>query len=311
MIRASVPCYSWTVPVSIRLNDPTAVRDLFDRAAEALRSSPYRRGSAVNLPGRGRLLVTGDLHDNPEHLRKIVRLAGLGESDDHHVILHEIIHGEVLVNGVDLSHRMLARVAQLVVDHPRQVHVLPGNHELAQMTGRRVSKGAGDDVALFNGGLQFAFGDAWEGVSEAIARFIRAMPLAARSESGLFCAHSLPAPRMLDAFDPGILDRELTDRDYRPPDGSAYLLVWGRGWGEREVNVLAAEWNTVLFCLGHERADNGILMRGPRAIILNSDHEMATVVPLDLADLPSAEGAMHMAVRLGGVGDVPPTSDPR
>ena len=87
--------------------------------------------------------------------------------------------------------------------------------------------------------------------------------------------------------------------------------MWGRGWGEREVNVLAAEWNTVLFCLGHERADNGILMRGPRAIILNSDHEMATVVPLDLADLPSAEGAMHMAVRLGGVGDVPPTSDPR
>lgn len=302
------------MPVSIRLNDPTAVRDLFDSAAEALRSSPYRAGAAVNLPGHGRLLVTGDLHDNPEHFRKIVRLARLGESDDCHVILHEIIHGEMLVNGVDLSHRMLARVAQLVMDHPRQVHVLLGNHELAQMTGQRISKGAGDNVALFNGGLQFAFGDAWTDVAEAIARFIRAMPLAARSESGLFCAHSLPAPGMLDTFDPGILDRELADRDYCPPDGSAYLLVWGRGWGEREVKALAAEWNTVLFCLGHEYAQNGIAMRGPYAIILNSDHEMATVVPFDLADLPSAEGAMHMAVRLGGVGGVdgvPSMSGPR
>ena len=296
-----MPCYSSPVPVSIRLNDPSAVCDLFGRAAEALLSSPYRCGCAVNLPGRGRLLVTGDLHDNPEHFAKIVGLARLGESDDRHVVLHEIIHGEMLVNGVDLSHRMLARVAQLVTDHPRQVHVLLGNHELAQMTGQRVSKGAGDNVALFDGGLQFAFGEAWTGVSEAIGRFVRAMPLAARSESGLFCAHSLPAPRKLDAFDAEILDRELTDQDYCPPDGSAYLLVWGRGWGEREVNALGAAWNTVLFCLGHERAPNGIAMRGPRAIILNSDHEMATVVPIDLAEIPTAEGAMHMAVRLGGL----------
>ena len=97
-----MPCYSYTVPVSIRLNDPVAVCDLFDRAAEALRSSPYRAGSSVNLPGRGRLLLTGDLHDNPAHFEKIVRLARLGESDDCHVILHEIIHGEMLVNGVDM-----------------------------------------------------------------------------------------------------------------------------------------------------------------------------------------------------------------
>ncbi len=292
--------------VSIRLNDATEVCALFDRAAEAMLGSRHRVGSAVVLPARGRLLATGDLHDNPENFAKIIRLARLEESQDHHVILHEVIHGEILVNGVDLSHRMLARIASLVTDHPRQVHVLIGNHEMAQLTGQRVSKGAGDNVALFNDGLGFAFGNAWEDVAEAIRRFIRAMPLAARSESGLLCAHSLP--RSLDGFDPAILQRGLTEADYGSPDGSAYRMVWGRGWGEHEVETLAAAWGVVLFCVGHEYANNGILQRGQRAIILNSDHQMGAVIPIDLADVPPAESALRNALQLAGV---PPVSDLR
>lgn len=289
------------MPVSVPLNDATAVCDLFDRAAEALRSAPGRIGSAVHLPARGRLLATGDLHDNPDHFEKVVRLADLDASRDHHVVLHEIIHGEAIVNGVDLSHRMLARVARLVAERPGQVHVLLGNHELAQMTGQRVTKGAGDNVAQFNDGLAFVFSDAWEAVGQAIGRFIAAMPLAARSESGLLCAHSLPGPRRFEAFDPSILDRELTEPDYNPRDGSAYLMVWGRGWGATEVQALAARWSVNLFCVGHEHVDNGIAMRGGQAVILNSDHEMGTVVPIDLAAPPSAEEAMLMAVRLAGL----------
>ena len=124
------------------------------------------------------------------------------------------------------------------------------------------------------------------------------------SESGLLCAHSLP--RLLDGFDAGILQRELTDEDYRSPDGSAYRMVWGRGWGEREVDALAAQWGVTLFCVGHENVDNGIAMRGARAIILNSDHKMGVVIPIDLASVPSAEGALRHAVHLAGV---PPASD--
>ena len=147
------------------LRDATTVVGIFHRAAQKLLASSHRDGCTVRLPGRGRLLATGDLHDNPEHLRKIVQLADLGASPDHHVVLHEIIHSEALVNGVDLSHRMLARVAELVIGHPKQVHVMLGNHELAQMTGQRVSKGAGDNVALFNAGLEFVFGDRCEEVA--------------------------------------------------------------------------------------------------------------------------------------------------
>ena len=76
-------------------------------------------------------------------------------------------------------------------------------------------------------------------------------------------------------------------------------------WCDREVHTLAGHWSTKLFCLGHEHVGNGIAMRGHQAIILNSDHEMGTVVPIDLAAPPSAEEAMFLAVRLGGL---PPAS---
>jgi Calcineurin-like phosphoesterase len=288
------------------LRSAASVVDLFEKAAAAMRSARGRDGSVVRLPARGRLLATGDLHDHAEHFRRIVRLADLDGSPEHHVVLHEIIHGEALVNGLDLSHRMLARVAQLVLDHPGQAHVLLGNHELGQMAGHRVSKGAGDNVQLFNEGLAYVFGDDWEAVAAAVRAFIAAMPLAVRSDSGLLCAHSLPAPRSMGVFDPGVLERPLAEADYRPRQGSAYLMVWGRGWGEAETAVLSARWGVDLFCVGHEHVAGGIEPRGARAIILNSDHAMGAVVPFDLAAVGDAAGAVGRAIRLAAVpGDAP------
>ncbi len=284
-------------------NSAAEVTGILRNAADALRSSPHRAGSVFRLPNSGRVLVTGDLHDNPDNLSKIVKLACL-KSPGNHLILHEIIHSEHLVNRVDLSHRMLLRVAALIVSYPTQVCLLLANHELAQMTGKGVSKGAGDSVALFNDGLAFVYGDGWIQVAEAIKALIRALPLAARSDAGLLCAHSLPGPR--PGFDPAVLDRDLTDADYRRGTdvgeaGSAYLMVWGRGYSAEQVETLATRWGVRLFCLGHEHVANGIEARGPRVIVLNSDHEFATALPIDLAGVPTAEEAVMSAIRLRSV----------
>lgn len=287
---------------TVNLRDAHAVIDLFQRAAEALRSSPVRSGCIVRLPGRGRLLVTGDLHDNPLHLQKIVRLARLDQSPEHHVILHEMIHGDKLLNGMDFSHRMLARAAELMLQYPGQVHPLLANHELSQMTGAGVSKGAGNSVVLFEDALAFVFGDECEAVAEAIRTFIAAMPLALLSESGVLCAHSLPADRMMKYFDMNIIHRELTDEDYRSPVGSAYLMVWGRGHTPEQLEQIAEAWNVKLFCLGHEHVETGVEMRGPKLLVLNSDHERGAVLPLDLANVPEPAEALMYAVPLAAVG---------
>jgi hypothetical protein len=54
-----------------------AFAELLVSAAGAMRASPWRRGSAVHLPRRGRLLATGDLHDNQLHLDAVLRAARL------------------------------------------------------------------------------------------------------------------------------------------------------------------------------------------------------------------------------------------
>jgi hypothetical protein len=292
------------------LRNASSVIDLFDRAADGLRSSPMRAGSIVQLPTRGRLIATGDLHDNPLHLQKIVALARLDASPDHHVALHELIHGDRLVNSMDFSYRVLARAAHLTLLHPGQVHPLLANHELAQMSGRSISKGAGDSVKMFNDALDFVFGEDAIEVAESIHRFIAAMPLALRSgepgQPGVLCAHSLPAPGMMNVFDPAVLERDLNAEDYLPRTGSAHLMVWGRGHSHEQIDALAARWNVKLFILGHERVETGIEIKGPRLIVLNSDHDRATVLPVNLGDVPedAVEVMMH-AVPLSAVGEGP------
>lgn len=278
------------------LHDASAVTALFEDAAALLRAHPQRVGSSVMLPARGRLLVTGDLHDNPAHLQRIIELASLDESESQHVLLQEMIHGEHLINNMDFSYRMLARVAHLIACYPQQVHPVLANHELSQMTGKGVSKGAGNSVELFNDALEYVFGDACETVAAAIGEFIRAMPLALRSESGLLCAHSLPTARQMKHFDMHVLDRELTDADYEAPSGSAYAMVWGRQYTPEQVRDLAAHWNVSLFCLGHKNVETGIEMVMEHVLVLNSDDASGRVLPVDLAALPPAEEAMMYAL---------------
>ena len=287
------------------ITNATAAAELFERSAEMLFAQRPGRQAAVRIGAAGRLLATGDLHDNPEHLAKLVRVAKLDDGANHHLVLHEMIHSERLVNGVDLSHRMLARAADLVIRYPTQVHVLLANHELAQLTGRGVSKGAGNSVELFHAGLEFAFGDDAETVHEAIQSFIRAMPVALVSDSGVLCAHSLPGAHAAEKFDIDMLDRPLTDADYDPASGSASLMVWGRELTRAWVDQLASTWNVRLFCLGHQHVDTGAESPMPGVVILNSDHDHGACLPIDLAHVPSTEEAIMYAIPLRALPDSP------
>ena len=279
------------------------VIELLRSAADSLRTHPGRKGAVDWIPVRGRLLATGDLHDNPMHFQKVVDLARLGADRDHHVVLQELIHGERTMNGLDLSYRMLTKVAKLVLDHPGQVHPLLANHELAQMAGHSVSKGGGCMTARFHEGLDYVFGDDSDEVFEALGTFIRSMPLAARTEHGIFCSHSLPGPAMMSRFDLDIIDRELVPEDYEALVGSAWMMVWGRGHTAEQMETIAERWGVSLFLLGHAFVENGIEMAGPRTILMNTDHERGAVLPIDLdGPIPTAESAMFSVLPLASVG---------
>ena len=284
---------------SFNVSDPISVRDTLCEAAQCLLSYQYRKGCTNHIPSEGQLFLSGDLHDNPFHLTKLAQIAEL-ENKHHQLVLQELIHASDGLQNKDLSHRMLIRAAVLVLKHQGQVHPILANHELAQSTGRKITKAGLELNERFTQGVEYVFARKAEMVLEAINTFIHAMPIAVKTESGLMCSHSLPNEVMMPEFDLGILDRELHTADYQS-DGSAYFMVWGRQHTKQQINRLAKEWGVKLFCLGHAWIPSGIKAVFPNMLQLNSDHQEGVVLPINLEKIQDAMYTASMAVKLRSI----------
>lgn len=225
--------------------------------------------------------MTGDLHDHGLNLQRLLKLASLSSGPDRHLILHEIIHGPYQVNRRDMSVRTLARVAALKIHYPEQVHLLQANHELAQLDGGGVSKNGVSVVEAFDRSVDFIYGDQAEDVRDVMGEFIRSLLLAVKCPNGVFCSHSLPAPRQLEGFDPAVIYRVPTDADLKI-GGSGYKMVWGRNHNQELADHLAKIWGVRLFVMGHQPCEMGYEIEGDSMLILASDHEHGMALPIDL-----------------------------
>ena len=107
------------------------------QAIALVRATPGRRGHTVVPENCTDVLVAGDLHGHVEHFRALLNLADLANHPARHFVMQEVIHGRFRYpNGGDRSHQLVDLFAALKGQFPRQVHYLPGNHELAQWTNR-------------------------------------------------------------------------------------------------------------------------------------------------------------------------------
>ncbi len=263
--------------------NPRRVIDVFEQAAGANLDGPFRHGSTICLPRKGRLLVTGDLHDHGVNLQRVLSLAALDENPDHRLVVQEILHGERRVNGADMSILTIAQIAALQLQYPGQIFQLQSNHELAQLGGEGITKSGVDVVGIFDEGLDFIYESSADAVRDALAAYIRSLPLAVRCPTGILCTHSLPSrisPKR--KFDPSVLDRLPTDEDLRY-NGSAYELVWGRRHPQKLADVLAKKWDVHLFVLGHQPTNRGYKAQGDTMLILDSSHDRGAALPLDLS----------------------------
>lgn len=266
------------------LQNPTVAIDLLTRAAQANLDHPFRQGATINLPRSGRLLMTGDLHDNRANYLRIVKHAKLDESPSNYLVIHELIHGEVLIHGHDFSIRMLLRAAALKLKYPQQVFHIQSNHELAQVSdygGGGIIKYGVNVVEGFNDGMEFIYGEQMPAVYRALTQYIRSLPLAVRCPSGILCCHSLPGPNRVKTFDTTVLDRIPTDKDLALR-GSACDMVWGRSQTRGLIMALANIWATKYFLVGHQLADWGYELVEDQMLILASDHEYGVCLPIDL-----------------------------
>lgn len=292
------------------LSSVDEVVSALEAGARANRAAGCRRQSIDVIEYPGVLIATGDLHDNPVAFEKLVEVAGLGGETPEdpggvprHLTLHEIIHSDRLIHGMDFSYRALVRVAALKARHPERVHVLLGNHELSQIVGAGIIKDGIKVVEVFNDGVEYVFGGDAPRVHAAIGEFVRSMPLALRCvcpRKDILCAHSVPDPALMSRFDPTVLFRDLTPEDYEPRKGAAYLMVWGRKYDAEQLEDLVERWGVGMFILGHEKAENGVKLVPPAAVVLNSDHARGVYLPIDLSDPPRPAEAVERVVWFEG-----------
>ncbi len=261
------------------------VVEAFGAATEENQLSPLRDQQVVTLPAEGEVWMTGDLHDHRRNFDRLLRAADLPNHPERHLILHELIHGDRFdANGADGSWELLFRAAELKCDFPSQVHFLLANHDLAQIHGEGIMKAGLGVCEAFNAGVRRDFGASASTVNVAITEFLLSLPLAIRTQNGLFFCHSMPTDDQIPKFDYTVFNRPLTGLDYKRRVGPVYQLIWGRHMSPASVDIFAENVKTNLIVTGHQPQDMGYAENGERHLIIASDHNQGVFLPLSLSE---------------------------
>jgi Calcineurin-like phosphoesterase len=251
--------------------DPDCILRTIRRAIQSFRDTPGRRGRVVFLEEGIEVFVSGDLHGNLENFRQLLAKANLAQNLQRHFVLQEVIHGPYhYPAGGDKSHQLLDLLAALKCQFPKQVHFLLGNHELAQCTQRRISKGDLDLNQCFREGVGTAYGSRAPEIYAAYQELLGVVPVVLRTANRILLSHSLPPASRLPEFDPGVLERDVSPEADVVPGGAVYSLLWGRDTRAETAADFLNKMDADLLITGHVPCDNGFDAPNDRQLILDS-----------------------------------------
>ncbi len=251
--------------------DPQKLLTTLRRAAGLLRTTPGRTGGVVSLEGASDVMVVGDLHGNLPAFRKVLKLAALDREPARHLVLQELIHGpaEYPDEGGDRSQQLVDLVAALKSQYPARAHVILGNHELSELTGRIIGKDGETLNEKFYRGIQTAYGGRAGEIFEAYKALFAALPLAVRTPNRVYICHTVPNESDLDKLDLDLLAAEVWPAAAMQRRGTIYALTWGRDTepetADRFARMVDADW----FVTGHQPCDDGFEQANHRQIIID------------------------------------------
>jgi hypothetical protein len=260
--------------------DPEKLLMTLRRATDLMRATPGRSGGIVALDDAHDVMVVGDLHGNVPTFRKVLDLAALGRNAGRHLVLQELIHGKRFYpdDGGDKSHQLVDLVSALKCQYPDRVHVILGNHELSEITGRVIGKDGYALNALFRQGIATAYGARADAVYEAYQRLFAAMPLAVRTPNRVFLCHTIPDEIYLESLDLGVFRLDEWPDEAMKRGGTVYALTWGRDTSpetaDRFATMVDADW----FITGHQPCDEGYRQANHRQIIIDGTDPCPTYI---------------------------------
>lgn len=283
--------------------DPHKILNTIRRATELFRVTPGRRGGIVHLDEQAAdVLVVGDLHGHIQTFASALKLAALGEHPTRHLVLQELVHDPRVQpdeGEVDPSHRLVDLVCALKCQYPDRVHLILGNHELSELTGRSIAKNGFALNALFRKGIEKTYGDAAEEVHAAYLELFAALPLAVRTPNRVLICHTIPDGSKLDDLEIGLLDADEWPPDALRRGGTIYAMTWGRDSSPETADRFAAMVDADLFVTGHQPCDAGFRQANPRQLILDATD------PNPMCCLFHASGPVAIETLLEGVRPVP------
>jgi hypothetical protein len=269
------------------------------QAVALVRATPGRRGHVVDLRDCAEVLVAGDLHGHVAHFQVMLKEADLANHPTRHFVLQELIHGKHRhPRGGDKSHQLVDLFAALKGQFPKQVHYLPGNHELAQWTGRPVMKSEENLNAIFREGILEAYGAEFgPQIYDTYLELFQALPLVLRTPNRVLVCHSLPAGRAMAMFDPARLLAEKYDDADLQAGGSVHSLLWGRDTTRENVTAFLAKMDADLLVSGHIASDEGYSIPNDRQVIVDCAESPGGFIIIP-ADRPITHADLVNGVRI-------------
>lgn len=278
--------------------DPARLLNTIARAIAGIQSTPGRRGRFIELADAADVVVAGDLHGHVPNFQAVYKAADLGNHPRRHLVLQEVVHSKFRYPlGGDKSHQLLDLFCALKNQFPNRVHLLMGNHELAQWTGNPIMKADEDLNDLFSRGIREAYGNRASEIESAYQQLFAVLPLAIRLPNRVFLCHSIPAARHIERFDRAILETDNPPAEAWQPKGIIYALLWGRdcspGNAEPFLKKVDAEW----LVTGHIPCEAGFATPNERQIILDCCASPAAYAVLP-ADRPLTHDEFLGSVRM-------------
>ena len=259
---------------------------LFEEAAEALRKDKFRKGDVIELPSQGDLILTGDIHGNLDNYEEIVARAALDRNPQRHLVIHELIH-DFCNRGKDFSYEILQEACELKLEYPDQVHIVMGNHELAEYEEMPIKKDGRVIPLVFSESRMKALGSIGAEIKAAAKKFLISLPVAVRTQSNVWFSHSTPA-RTMNKFTLQLLERA-TGASTMSSKADALIkaevikdMVWGRDHSPVAAAAFCQKVGCEVLVVGHEFAADGLLVPNTRHIILDSTRENACILYLKL-----------------------------
>ena len=238
------------------------------QALALVRATPGRPGHVVHLQDCTSA-GAGDLHGHVQTSGHASR-ADLANHPMRHFVL-KAIHGKFRYpKGGDKSHQLVDLFAASRIEFPRQVHYIPGNHEMAQWTDRPVLKADENLNVLFEEGVTEAYGKQFgPQIYATYLEIFRALPIVVRAPNRVIVCHSMPSGKALPAFDPARLEADIHDPADLQPGGAVHSLLWGRDSTAATSAAFLAKMDADLLVSGHIACHDGFDVPNNRQIIVD------------------------------------------